>query len=72
MIFLVPGDVVYVNAPVRNIADARTVVGEYPVVEYQPNHAQGPCVRIKDEHGETTVGEEWTLPLAMKKAGQKP
>jgi len=61
------GDTVFVHAPHRHIADRRPVFGEYPVVGIYPNHTCGPCVRIRDEHGETTILWRYCLTLATTK-----
>lgn len=63
------GDTVFVHAPRRNIADPRPVFGEYPVVGVYPNHACGPCVYIKDEHGDTAIHWRYCLPLATTTKG---
>lgn len=60
------GDTVYVMAPHRNIGDSRPCLGECEVVEYYPKHTCGPCVMVRDRHGETTVHERYTIPLAMR------
>ena len=59
-------DVVYVNAPHRNIADPRPCVGPCEVVDVFPNHACGPCLMVRDQFGFTTVLERHTIPLAMR------
>jgi hypothetical protein len=60
------GDLVYVNCPARNVCDERPITGECEVVESYPNHICGASVRVRDEYGETTVLEAYTILLRRK------
>lgn len=67
-----PGDTVFVHAPKRNIGDDRPCYGECVVVAVHPGHICGPCLYVRDEYGETTVLECYTIPLAMAARSKEP